>query len=136
MVAAPFPRSTTVAANTPSAYGRVPSLPPSRPRSAGWRGRRWWRNALELLPPSAVASTSIPCAIQYPGCSSSSAALGTSLRQLLLLSPPYPHAPLKDRNGEPEGGSEWEPIKILFKNSAYKPNFTRAPPRASLVTFT
>jgi hypothetical protein len=29
---------------------------------------------------------------------------------------------LKDRNGEPEGGSEWEPIKILSqKNSAYIP---------------
>jgi hypothetical protein len=37
---------------------------------------------------------------------------------------------LKDRNGEPEwgGGSEWEPIKILFKNSFYEPDFTRAPP--------
>jgi hypothetical protein len=31
-----------------------------------------------------------------------------------------------------EGGSEWEPIKILFKNSAYEPNFTRIPPQASL----
>jgi hypothetical protein len=31
-----------------------------------------------------------------------------------------------------EGGSEWEPIKILFKNSAYEPNFTHAPPHASL----
>jgi hypothetical protein len=31
-----------------------------------------------------------------------------------------------------EGGSEWEPIKILIKNSVYEPNFTRAPPRASL----
>jgi hypothetical protein len=26
--------------------------------------------------------------------------------------------PLKDRNGEPERGGEWEPIKILLKNSA------------------
>jgi hypothetical protein len=34
------------------------------------------------------------------------------------------------------GGSEWESIKILFKNSAYEPNFTRAPPQASLVKFT
>jgi hypothetical protein len=43
----------------------------------------------------------------------------------------------KDRNGEPEGGgSEWEPIKILFKNSAYEPDFTRAPPQASLAKFT
>jgi hypothetical protein len=31
-----------------------------------------------------------------------------------------------------KGGSEWEPIKILFKNSAYEPNFTRTPPQASL----
>jgi hypothetical protein len=38
-------------------------------------------------------------------------------------------AVLKDRNGEPQrgGGSEWEPIKILFKNSAYEPDSTRAP---------
>jgi hypothetical protein len=35
-----------------------------------------------------------------------------------------------------ERGSEWEPIKILFKNSAYEPNFTRAPPQASLAKFT
>jgi hypothetical protein len=35
-----------------------------------------------------------------------------------------------------EGGSEWEPIKILFKNSAYEPKFTRAPPQASLAKFT
>jgi hypothetical protein len=34
------------------------------------------------------------------------------------------------------GGSEWEPIKILFKNTAYEPNFTRAPPQASLAKFT
>jgi hypothetical protein len=39
---------------------------------------------------------------------------------------------LKDRNGEPERGSEWEQIKILFKNSAYEPDFTRAPPQAFL----
>jgi hypothetical protein len=25
-----------------------------------------------------------------------------------------------------EGGSECEPVKILFKNSAYEPDFTRA----------
>jgi hypothetical protein len=44
---------------------------------------------------------------------------------------------LKDRNGEPErGASEWEPIKILFKNSAYELDFTRAPPQASLAKFT
>jgi hypothetical protein len=35
-----------------------------------------------------------------------------------------------------EGGSEWEPIKILFKNSAYEPNFTHAPLQASLAKFT
>jgi hypothetical protein len=35
-----------------------------------------------------------------------------------------------------EGGSEWVPIKILFKNSAYELNFTRAPPQASLAKFT
>jgi hypothetical protein len=35
-----------------------------------------------------------------------------------------------------EGGSEWEPIKILFKNSAYEPKFTCAPPQASLAKFT
>jgi hypothetical protein len=35
-----------------------------------------------------------------------------------------------------EGGSELEPIKILFKNSAYEPNFTRAPPQAFLAKFT
>jgi hypothetical protein len=35
-----------------------------------------------------------------------------------------------------EGGSEWEPIKILFKNSAYESKFTRAPPQASLAKFT
>jgi hypothetical protein len=34
------------------------------------------------------------------------------------------------------GGSEWELIKILFKNSAYEPNFTRAPPQASIAKFT
>jgi hypothetical protein len=34
------------------------------------------------------------------------------------------------------GGSEWEPIKILFKNSAYELDFTRAPPQASLAKFT
>jgi hypothetical protein len=48
-------------------------------------------------------------------------------------------SPVKDRNGEPErggGGSEWEPIKILFKNSAYEPKFTRAHPQASLAKFT
>jgi hypothetical protein len=36
------------------------------------------------------------------------------------------------RSGEQERGSEWEPIKILFKNSAYEPDFTRALPQASL----
>jgi hypothetical protein len=35
-----------------------------------------------------------------------------------------------------EGGSEWEPIKILFKNSAYEPKCTRAPPQACLAKFT
>jgi hypothetical protein len=35
-----------------------------------------------------------------------------------------------------EGGSEWEPIKIIFKSSAYEPEFTRAPPQASLAKFT
>jgi hypothetical protein len=34
-----------------------------------------------------------------------------------------------------EGGSEWEPIKILFKNWAYEPKFTHAPPQASLAKF-
>jgi hypothetical protein len=34
-----------------------------------------------------------------------------------------------------ERGSEWEPIKILFKNSAYEPDFTHAPPQASLAKF-
>jgi hypothetical protein len=43
---------------------------------------------------------------------------------------------VKDQNGEPERGSEWEPIKVLFKNSAYEPDFTRAPPQASLARFT
>jgi hypothetical protein len=43
---------------------------------------------------------------------------------------------LKDRYGEPERGSEWEPIKILFKNSAYEPDFTRASPQASLAKST
>jgi hypothetical protein len=47
------------------------------------------------------------------------------------------NAQVKDRNGEPErGGSEWEAIKILFKNSAYEPDFTRAPPQASIAKFT
>jgi hypothetical protein len=35
-----------------------------------------------------------------------------------------------------EGGSEWELIKILFKNSSYEPDFTRAPPQASLAKST
>jgi hypothetical protein len=35
-----------------------------------------------------------------------------------------------------EGRSEWEPIKILFKNSAYEPDFTRASPQASLAKST
>jgi hypothetical protein len=35
-----------------------------------------------------------------------------------------------------EGGSEWEPIKILFKNPAYEPNFTRVPLQASLAKST
>jgi hypothetical protein len=35
-----------------------------------------------------------------------------------------------------EEGSELEPIKILFKNWAYEPNFTRAPPQAFLAKFT
>jgi hypothetical protein len=39
-------------------------------------------------------------------------------------------------NDEPEGGSEWEPIKILFKNSAYELDFTRTPPQASLAKST
>jgi hypothetical protein len=47
-----------------------------------------------------------------------------------------PDSLMKDRNGDPERGSEWEPIKILFKNSAYEPDFTRAPPQASLAKFT
>jgi hypothetical protein len=34
------------------------------------------------------------------------------------------------------GESEWEPIKILFKNSAYEPDFTRTPSQASLVKST
>jgi hypothetical protein len=34
------------------------------------------------------------------------------------------------------GGSEWEPIKTLFKNSAYEPNFTRTPPQDSLAKST
>jgi hypothetical protein len=29
-------------------------------------------------------------------------------------------------------GDEWEPIKIIFKNSAYEPDFTCAPPQPSL----
>jgi hypothetical protein len=42
----------------------------------------------------------------------------------------------KRRTREGGGGSEWEPIKILFKNSAYEPKFTRAPPQASLAKST
>jgi hypothetical protein len=34
------------------------------------------------------------------------------------------------------GGSECELIKILFKNSAYEPDFTRTPPQASLAKST
>jgi hypothetical protein len=34
------------------------------------------------------------------------------------------------------GGSEWDPIKILFKNSTYEPDFTRTPPQASLAKST
>jgi hypothetical protein len=34
------------------------------------------------------------------------------------------------------GGSEWEPIKILFKNSAYESDFTRKPSHASLAKST
>jgi hypothetical protein len=30
-----------------------------------------------------------------------------------------------------EGGSEWGPVKILFKNSAYELDFTHATPQAS-----
>jgi hypothetical protein len=37
---------------------------------------------------------------------------------------------LKDKSGKPEGWSEWEPIKILFMNSAYEPDFIHAPPQA------
>jgi hypothetical protein len=33
-------------------------------------------------------------------------------------------------------GSEWEPMKILLKNSAYEPNFTQTPPQASLAKST
>jgi hypothetical protein len=33
-------------------------------------------------------------------------------------------------------GSEWEQIKILFKNSAYESNFTQAPPQTSLAKST
>jgi hypothetical protein len=43
---------------------------------------------------------------------------------------------LKDRNGKPERGRGREPIKIPFKNSAYVPDFTRAPPEASLAKST
>jgi hypothetical protein len=43
---------------------------------------------------------------------------------------------LKDQNGEPERGSEWEMIKNLFKNSTYEPYFTRVPPQASLAKST
>jgi hypothetical protein len=39
---------------------------------------------------------------------------------------------VKDQSSKPQGGSEWESIKILFKNSAYEPDFTRAPSHASL----
>jgi hypothetical protein len=39
----------------------------------------------------------------------------------------------RTREGE---GSEWEPVKILFKNSAYEPDFTRAPLQTSLAKFT
>jgi hypothetical protein len=43
---------------------------------------------------------------------------------------------VKDRYDELERGGEWEPIKILFKNSANEPNFTRTPPQASLAKST
>jgi hypothetical protein len=39
---------------------------------------------------------------------------------------------VKERNGEPERGSERESIKILLKNTVYEPNSTRTPPQASL----
>jgi hypothetical protein len=32
---------------------------------------------------------------------------------------------LNDRIGDQRGGSEWEPIKILLKNSTYAPNHFR-----------
>jgi hypothetical protein len=34
---------------------------------------------------------------------------------------------VKDQNGRPEGGGEWEPIKIFFKDSAYVPKITPNP---------
>jgi hypothetical protein len=39
---------------------------------------------------------------------------------------------VKDRSGEPERGEWMGADKILFKNSTYEPDFTRAPPQASL----
>jgi hypothetical protein len=53
--------------------------------------------------------------------------------------PPSTKPPLKGERPKRrtrEGGSEWELIKILFKNSAYEPDFTRAPPQASLAKST
>jgi hypothetical protein len=46
------------------------------------------------------------------------------IEQLIVGNP----GSLKDRNDEPDRGSEWEPIKILHKNSAYEPKITRTPP--------
>jgi hypothetical protein len=49
-----------------------------------------------------------------------------------LLTSVHPKEPKRRTR---EGRGEWEPIKILLKNSAYEPDFTRAPPQAYLAKF-
>jgi hypothetical protein len=62
---------------------------------------------------------------------------GLVINRMIMIAMGLLHNILKDQKGEPErGGSEWEPIKILLKNSAYEPKTTRRPPCTSLAKST
>jgi hypothetical protein len=46
------------------------------------------------------------------------------------------HIGVEGPKRQTRGGESMGPIKIIFKNLAYEPNFTRAPPQASLAKST
>jgi hypothetical protein len=102
-----------------------PSTPPPRPPHATF----------------CIVCSTHPLRVAHPRCLPCPVApvyRGSRGKRLPRQGLPGPATPfwVKDRNSEPERGSEWELITILLRNLAYEPKIIRTPPQTSLAKST